>query len=420
MSRDEKNDHLIKDSFILFIATSVVNVSNFVFHMYATRKLRPDEYGVLATLLAVILIFTMPTSSLQLTIVNKTVALKAKKKFGSIEHLFVNSSVWFLALAAAAYGLLVLSAGVINSFFKIEDTKLILILGGIVVFSFLLPVARGVLQGLQKFISYGISWVLDALLRLTFLVVFIYLGWGVRGAMATTLCSAAAAYIVCLFMLGALFKYKDRQAQIIKKRELLGYALPVFAAYLGFSLLSYLDLFMVKHFFSVEQAGFYAVTSIIGKAFLFFPSAVIVVLFPKVAEQVELKRNPRQLLLKSVGLTAVISFVGIIVCFMFPELVLTLLTGGDRYFAIKNIVQLFGIAILPLVLFNVIINYNLASRKYNFIYFLYGGIALYALLLWFFHANFYTVLAVLFGVNLLMLGLSMLNLGPKIAAAASK
>jgi uncharacterized membrane protein YeiB len=83
-------------------------------------------------------------------------------------------------------------------------------------------------------------------------------------------------------------------------------------------------------------------------------------------------------------------------------------------------VQLFGIAILPLVLFNVIINYSLASRKYNFIYFLYGGITLYILLLWFFHANFYTVLAVLFGVNLLMLGLSLFSLGPKITAAAPK
>jgi O-antigen/teichoic acid export membrane protein len=420
MSPAQKNDHLIKDSLILFIATSVVNASNFVFHMYATRKLSPDEYGVLATLLALVLIFTIPTSSLQMTIVNKTVALKARKKFGSIEHLFTHSSMWFALLAAIAFGMLVIATKTINNFFKIDDPKLILILGGIVVFSFILPVARGVLQGMQKFVSYGITWALDALLRLSFLVLFISLGWGVRGALATTLCSAASAYIVCLFMLGALFKYRDEKIQIVKKRELLQYAIPVFFAYLGTTLLSYLDLFMVKHFFSVEQAGFYAVTSIIGKAFLFFPSAIIVVLFPKVAEHVELKKDPMQILLKSLGLTAAISLLGILVCFFFPDIVLRLLTGGEKYFAILNIARVFGIAILPLVLFNVVINYCLASRKYGFIYFLYGGIALYAALLWFFHASFYSVLGVLFGVNLLMLILSFFSIGPGLKKAGAK
>jgi O-antigen/teichoic acid export membrane protein len=263
---------------------------------------------------------------------------------------------------------------------------------------------------MQKFISLGINIASDSLFRLVFLVIFIYLGFGVRGALATTLCSGTAAYIVGLVVISVLFKYKEDDIQTIKKRELFGYAIPVFLAFLGFSLLSYMDLFMVKHFFGKEQAGFYAITSIIGKAFLFFPSAIIMALFPKVAEHVELNRNPRQMLLKSIGLTAAVSFAGIIFCFIFPEFVLLILTGGNKYFAIAGIVRLFGLAILPLVLVNVIINYSLASRKYSFIYVLYGGIALYAGLLWIFHSNFYIVLAILFGVNALVLALSMLSL----------
>jgi O-antigen/teichoic acid export membrane protein len=410
MTEPEKKDHLVKDSLILFIASSVVNVSNFAFHMYATRSLKPEDYGVLATLLAMVMIFTMPSASLQMTIVNKAAALKAKEKYGSIEHLFKGATLWFLVVAVIAFGILVLASKIIGDFFRITDGKLMLILGGIIVISFVLPVVRGVLQGMQKFINLGINQIIDALFRLAFLVIFVTLGFGVRGALATTLFSASIAYIAGVFAIRSIFKYKDEEVEIIKKREIFGYAIPVLVAFLGFSLLSYMDLFMVKHFFTEEEAGFYAVTSIIGKAFLFFPSAIIMALFPKVAEHTVLKKNPAPMLIKSMALTAGVSFAGIIFCFIFPEFVLRLLTGGEKYFAITGVVRIFGAAILPLVLFNVILNYSLASRKYTFIYFLYGGMVFYAGFLWFFHANFSNVLAVMFGVNMAMLILSFITL----------
>jgi len=420
MNAADKKDHLVKDSLILFVASSVVNASNFVFHMYATRNLKPEDYGVLATLLAMIWIFTMPAASLQISVVKKVSSLQANEKFGSIERLFTSATLWFLIIAMVSFLVLVAASKLIGNFFHIEDTMLIVILGGIIVISFALPVVRGVLQGMQKFVGLGVNMAVDSLFRLAFLVAFIAAGFGVRGALATTLCSGTSAYIIGLFTISALFKYKQEEVQIIEKSELFGYAVPVFLALLGASFLSYMDLLMVKHFFSREQAGFYAVTSIIGKAFLFFPSAIIIALFPKVAAQVELNKNPRAMLFKSVGLTAAVSSAGIIFCFIFPEFVLRLLTGGDRYFAIAGIVKLFGLAILPLVLLNVVINYSLASKKYNFIYVLYSGIAVYAGLLWFFHSSFYTVLSILFGVNTVVLILSMLSLKYDNKAAATK
>lgn len=410
MNTPEKKDHLVKDSIILFIASSVVNLSNFVFHMYATRQLKPEEYGVLATLLAMVMIFTMPAYSLQMTVVKKTAALKVKQKFGSIEHLFTKSTLWFFIMALISFAVLLAASKIIGRFFQIDDGVLLLILGGLMVMAFIMPVMRGVLQGLQKFVGLGFIMAIDALLRLGFLVVFIAMGFGVRGALATTLCSGIVTYIAGVIMIRMLFKYRDEDVQILRKRELLGYALPVLMAMLGFSLLSYMDLFMVKHFFDKEQAGLYAVTSIIGKAFLFFPVAIVMALFPKVAEHVELNKNTDSMLFKSVGLTFAVSLVGILFCFFFPKFVLLMLTGGGEYYEIAGVVRVFGIAILPLVLFNVILNYALASRKFIFIYFMYAGIALYAGLLWFFHANFYMVLGVLFGVNLLVLILSLLTL----------
>lgn len=420
MSTAEKKDHLVKDSIILFIASSVVNLSNFVFHMYATRHLKPEEYGVLATLLAIVMIFTLPAYSLQMTVTKKTAAFKARGEHGAIEHLFKRATVWFFILAIAAFGFLFAASGFIKDFFHIDDRVLILILGGILVIGFILPVVRGVLQGLQKFIGLGVVLVTDALLRLGFLIAFVAAGLGVRGALGTTMCSTAVAYAAGLFLLNKIFTYKEKDAHLITKRELFGYAIPVLVANLGFSFLGYIDLFMVKHFFSESQAGLYAVTSIIGKAFLFFPVAVVMALFPKVAEHTELNKDTGKMLVKSLILTGAVSFAGIVFCFFFPEFVLLMLTGGGKYYEIAGIVRLVGPAILPIVLLNVVLNYSLAIKRHEITYFIFAGIAAYAGLLWFFHASFYTVLGVLFGVNAVVLMLSLLVLIPRGKKAAAQ
>ncbi len=406
----EKKDYLIKDSFILFIASSVVNLSNFAFHMYATRSLGPELYGALVALLGMVIIFSMPAMALQMTVVKKTSVLRARGDYGSIEQLFKDTTFWFFALGIAVFILFFAGAGPVSSFFNINDKSLVYILGAIAVVALVLPVVRGILQGLQKFKSLGVNLVLDAFLRLGLLVLFIKIGWGLRGAFSTTFFAGLSAYITGLFMITFLFKYKKSGGRIIEKKEIFTYALPVFLSMLGFSFLSYMDIFMVKHFWTEKMAGLYAVTSIIGKAFLFFPGAVVMVLFPKVSEQYELKKNTFKMLGKSMLLTAGISAIGILFCVFFPKLVLLLLTGGGEFYNVAPVVRVFGIAILPLVLFNVVQNYSLAVHKYWFIYIMYGGIILYAGLLWFIHDGFKEVLIILFCVNVLILIFSVISL----------
>lgn len=407
----DKKDNLIKDSFILFVASSIVNISNFVFHMYATRNLKPEEYGVLATLLGIIMVISTPCLSLQMSIVKKASILKARNKLSGIGVLFRDVSKWLLIIGIFIFLIFVFLANPIKSFFNLNDKRLVYVLGCVLVVYFVIPVVRGILQGMQKFLSYGFNIIIDAICRLSFLFLFIYLGFGVYGALATTFFSGICAYLIGFFMIINIIKLKDnKQENTPFFKDILNYALPVLFSFLGFSLLGYIDLFIVKHFYPKEQAGFYAITSIIGKAFLFFPSAVVMVLFPKVSEHYELNINPQKMLYKSMILTVLISLLGIIFCYFFPEFVLWLLTGGVKYYAIKDIVRLFGIAILPLVLLNVIINYNLAVHNYAFIFIIYIGIILYAVILWFFHSTFYVVLSVLFIINLLILIFSIITI----------
>ncbi|MGD0566554.1 MAG: oligosaccharide flippase family protein [Candidatus Goldiibacteriota bacterium] len=413
MAGMEGKDSLVRDSFILFSASSLVNLSNFVFHSFASRLLGPESYGVLVTLLAVIVIVAMPSLALQMTIVKKTSIFRAHGKFGSIEKLFRLTSVWFLVIGTAC--MLVFTAigmnnSAIKEFFHIQDPALYYILGAISLIMLVLPVVRGILQGMQNFIGLGISLVTDAVIRLAFLYVFVnWFSWGVRGAVSTTLAGGLTSYILGFFLIAYIFRFKEDEGEVVTKTELFSYARPVFFSMLGFALLSYIDVFTVKHFFNSNDAGLYSATSMIGKAFLYFPSAIAMTLFPKVSESHELNRGTKALLYRSLGLTAAISIAGVVFCYFFPRVIIGIMFG-EKFYAIEGIVRLFGAAIFPLVLFNVVINYALAVHRYAFIYIMFGGILLYAALLWFFHRDFYQVISVLFGVTLTILILTILSL----------
>jgi len=99
----------------------------------------------------------------------------------------------------------------------------------------------------------------------------------------------------------------------------------------------------------------------------------------------------------------------VVICYFFPRLIIGVMFG-EKFYAIEGVVRLFGAAIFPLVLFNVVINYALAVHRYAFIYLMFGAIIVYPALLWFFHSSFYQVISVLFCVTLALFILTMASL----------
>ena len=63
-----RKDSLIRDSFILFTASSIVNVGAFIFHLIMGRFLGPANYGILGTLLTIVYIVNVPINVIQTTI----------------------------------------------------------------------------------------------------------------------------------------------------------------------------------------------------------------------------------------------------------------------------------------------------------------------------------------------------------------
>ncbi|MDP2989112.1 MAG: hypothetical protein Q8O57_00910, partial [Kiritimatiellota bacterium] len=101
----KSSDHLLRHSILLMAASQVGNISNVLFHMVMGRWLAPAEYGVLSSMLGVVLVAGMPLGALGMVLVFFSAQLLLQKRAGDILPLM---RVWVLKLLLIAGPLLVI------------------------------------------------------------------------------------------------------------------------------------------------------------------------------------------------------------------------------------------------------------------------------------------------------------------------
>ena len=148
-------------------------------------------------------------------------------------------------------------------------------------------------------------------------------------------------------------------------------------------------------FFLPAEAGYYAAAAIVGRAFIFFPMSIAFVIFPKASKIYAEGGDAYQLIKKGLIISGGILLLGIIACNIFPKaLVLNLF--GDKYIeVVPALIRVIGLAIAPLAILNLLINYNLALHRMKFIPVVFLMLLAYIVLVCFFHGSLFTVLAVL-------------------------
>jgi O-antigen/teichoic acid export membrane protein len=56
---------LARDTLVLFILLNLFNLVNFLYHFIIARILTPADYGILATLIAIVFIFAVSSEAIQ-------------------------------------------------------------------------------------------------------------------------------------------------------------------------------------------------------------------------------------------------------------------------------------------------------------------------------------------------------------------
>jgi O-antigen/teichoic acid export membrane protein len=377
---------------VLFLGGMLGGIGGYVFHIIMGRMLDEGDYGLLATVVAMTTVLSVPTSALTLLLARAVAGYRAHEDEGSIARLYSKTMRGLLVICTLFLATYALATPFLQEVLRVPTLTPVYLLGVLVVFSLVVPIGLAILQGLQKFVAFSLSHLLAIGSKILLSALLIWLGFGVSGAIVGTLLSLTVMWLfVNLQIRSSLRCAKLPRAEY---RYPWHFLLSVVLASLAFVSMTQLDIVLVRYHFDAEQSGVYAAAAILGKAVLYLPGAVVTALFPMVAENSALKKASASLLLNAVALTLALCSAGALIYLLFaPELVILLY--GERYAEAGEVLRYFGLAMIPMALVLVAENFLIAQGRIVFTYLLVVAAPLQILAIHLFHQSLLMVVAIL-------------------------
>lgn len=392
----EQAKKLLSSGLVVISGTLIGSAFSYLYNMMMGRMLGPVEYGELASLLSLVTIVAVASGAILTISMRFAGELFGLKNFLGIKRVLKTFSKYSIFLGIILVLVCFLLINPIKDFLSIDKTIPLVIAFSSFVFLFPIMVNRGIIQGIQKFLPLTVVNSLEMAIRLLLGVLLVKLGFDLSGALLGFVLATALAYVITFWPLKKIISLpeKSSDAQLhFNKKEVLSYSWPTLVTALFLVVGINLDILLVKHFFPAEQAGIYAAISTIGKIIFYALGPLISVMFPLISEKRARGEKHYQTFFLSLALTVVIGVLAVGVYSTVPGFIIKILYGS-QYLSFYYLLPQVGIFILFYTLINLIANYFMAVKDFNFLWF-YGGvlIAMY-LVLESYHPNLTMVLRV--------------------------
>lgn len=396
----------LRQGAVLFTASCLAGALNYLYHIIMGRMLGPDGYGVFSSLVAILLLFSVPASAVQTVVAHYTSSFQAQGHIGRTQVLVSSALKRVLFYAAIGTVAIMLASPVIASFLHIGSIVPVMVLGTVLIPWMLSPVASGTLQGLQRFNYLGINMTLGALGRVFVGMILVSGGLSVSGALGGSFASCSIALLHGLIPLTFLFRGKYTNE--INLRDIYGYSGRVLLGYVSFAVLTNTDIILVKHFFPPTEAGYYSAAATFGKIVLFLPGAIAVVMFPKSSHLYALGKDAARILKKSLLCVTALCVPVVVTYFIMPDFLVDLIFG-ESYSAAVPLIGPLGLAMALYALGNVLLLYYLSVHSAAFLRVVAACALIEVVSLAIFHHTLMQVVIVLIANGLFLLVMSELS-----------
>ncbi len=388
-----------KGAIILFVLFNIYNALNFLFHFIMGRMLGPEDYGTLVVLMSLVYLYSFPSHAIQNLLSKYTSKINPIKNASKIKYLLTKGLEKGIFWGFVAFLVLSLFSFLIGSFLRVNIW--LIILTNLLVFSSLnVPIVRGILQGRKKFKELGLSHVFESMIKIIFAVSLVFLGMKIFGAILGVLIGTSSGLLFSLYFNKEILKKGKKEVHLKGVTlESTNYLLATGVIMLMFSL----DILLAKRFFEPSLVGKYSVLSMIGKMIFFGTIAISKVMFPLTSEKNESKKNSYPLFKKTLILMAGICSISVFVCFIAPELLISLFYGKE-YLDVAQYLVYSAIALSFLSLTNTTIYYGLSIDKMKKSYLLISFVILEIVLLSIFNDGLKEYLIALLVSNIIMFG----------------
>ena len=394
-----KKDQFYKDSLMLFSAMMFLNIAGYLFHFIIGRKLGPEDYGIFGVVLSIDTILIAPIFAIQTIISNFITKLKVDESYGKISYLLRSAYKKLIIIGLVLLVIFLSFSKSIANFLNIPTVVPVMIVGVAVVFSLLLPINRGALQGIQDFKNLSLNLIYEGLTKFIVGIGLVFLGFKYNGAITGIVISLTIPFFLIFPVIRKILKKPKVKFNM---KPIYKYALSVFTAILVLGSFYTLDIILVKHFFDPISAGYYVALALFGKIIFFGSIAITQVMFPKVTEYHKLKTPSRKLFYKSLGIVFLFSLLITLFYFLFPKFTVVTLFGKE-FLPITPLLGFFGIFMSIVSMLYVFVFYSLAVDKFRFVWILILGSILEIILINLFHNTLLTVITILITISFFVL-----------------
>ena len=382
-------DHLLTHSLMLLAGAQIGGVLNILFQSVMVRLLTQADYGTMMATLALLMMISLPLGALSSTFTHFTANLVARREVHRIRALMKAAA---RDLLIPATGIVVLATVIWKQKFMVMqhlDSPWPLYLAAATVVVLLLgAVPGGVLAGLQAFewvALVGNSW---PAFRLGLGMVLVLCGLGAVGALIghliSILASGVFAFVVCWSLLGKSTGGPGGPVRAERPEGLYSYLFWFMAASIPYAVLLSADVVMVKAHFSAEQTGVFAAAAMVARLVIFLPGPIAMAMFPKVSSTGDSSLASRRTLYKAMVLTGLAAAGVGGICLVMPEFMLRVLAKQALPGQVE-VLRGMVLALTPLTLLQLVMNYELAQRRFGIMIPLYLCAGAYVAGVWQWH-----------------------------------
>ncbi len=355
--------------------TLLASVTNYASNIIFSRLLSPASYGDFTALIAFSVIAAVPTGAAQTVVAERIAVLRAEGEHDRVRYL-IRHAFAHIGMLALIVGLVyALCIPLLKQALDLQTVGPAIALAPLLVMSFLMPVSFGVLQGMERFVALGAVMLVVALSRIVIGVPWTLAGGGAGGplfgqALGCLLVLGVIAYVSRRYLLrGGTGAARAGLRRVPDRRTL-----AAGGVFIGFALISNLDVLLAKLLLSAHAAGEYAALVTVEKIVIFLPGAIAVVMVPSAAKAMHLEGSAGRVLRVAALLVAVTTLLVAVPASLAPHLVLRLMFGVRYVNAAAGVLPIVC-AGTCLALLYLLVVYTVAIEDRRLVWLFAGGVA---------------------------------------------
>lgn len=367
--RNKWRDNLeskIGSGMVLVGANFGFNALSYLFVLFMGWKLDVSEFGGLAVFSSLLMLISLPGAALFNT-TSRYVAVHDRNnhKNSFVSVMKVTDKVWKAMTVSVVILYLILSP-ILMMYFRLSSWLVMISFMLVLMSVFGLFWVKAVLHGLRKYQVLSAVLLIEGVTKILVGLLLVGNGLGLIGAILA-LGTSLVVPLIYGWMMVKNYIVQNIQAKRLNLNrmwgqigEFLGHNI---LSSLGLMLLVTVDMLMVKHLLSPEDAGRYAVLTLFGKIVIMGASALSGVMLPYIARA---KTQKQDLVLSQLGLALVGSYVALVVggLNIYPEQISQLLLG-TKGLAIAVWLPKYALAVGLMALASFWVNIALVKREFS-------------------------------------------------------